>query len=247
MTSKLADDTASIDRFGPPLYTVAEGARYLDVPASTFGTWAHGYRRTPHGRPPVVGSPLVTARDRSGARGPEVPYIGLAEGLVLAAIRKSGVPLQRIRPALAQLKREFGIEHALASRRLYTDGAEVLFDYATTDGVDADAADAAKDLVVVRNGQRAFNDIIASYLRRVEFASDEYPWLVGLPAYRTAHVVVDPRRGFGQPLFVTGGARIDDALTMFRAGEPLEVVSDEFGVPLDELEDVVRIATRTAA
>ena len=45
-------------------------------------------------------------------------------------MRRSGVPLQRDRPALEQLDAQFGLAHALASRRLYTDGAEVLFDYA---------------------------------------------------------------------------------------------------------------------
>lgn len=37
--------------------------------------------------------------------------------------------MQRIRPALAELERDIGIAHALASRKLYTDGAEVLYDY----------------------------------------------------------------------------------------------------------------------
>lgn len=49
---------------------------------------------------------------------------------MLAAIREAGVPLQRIRPALSRLQDELGFEHALASRRLFTDGVEVLCDYA---------------------------------------------------------------------------------------------------------------------
>lgn len=39
--------------------------------------------------------------------------------------------MQRVRPAVDALARELGLEHALAGRRLYTDGAEVLYDYAT--------------------------------------------------------------------------------------------------------------------
>jgi hypothetical protein len=38
--------------------------------------------------------------------------------------------MQRIRPAIGTLASELGLEHALGSRRLYTDGAEVLYDYA---------------------------------------------------------------------------------------------------------------------
>lgn len=247
MTVAYLDEAGTPDRFRAPLYTATEGARYLDVPASTFTTWAHGYRRAPEHRAVVAGAPLLTTVGRVSPRAPEVPYIGLAEGLVLAAIRRSGVPLQRIRPALRELQREFGLAHALASRRLYTDGAEVLFDYASAGNVDVDAANAARDLVLVRNGQRVFNEVVEGYLRRVDFADDEYPWLVGLPAYRVARVVVDPARGFGQPIFAVGGARVEDALGLFRAGEPLEVVSDEYGIPLDQLEDVVRVATRAAA
>jgi len=60
-------------------------------------------------------------------------------------------------------------------------------------------------------------------------------------------VVVDPSRGFGQPIFARGGARLEDALSLFRAGESLDVVADEYGVPRDQFEDVVRVATRLAA
>jgi hypothetical protein len=54
-----------------------------------------------------------------------MPFIGLAEAYALAAFRHAGVPMQRIRPAIDVLARELGVEYALASRRLYTDGAEV--------------------------------------------------------------------------------------------------------------------------
>jgi uncharacterized protein (DUF433 family) len=36
-------------------------------------------------------------------------------------------------------------------------------------------------------------------------------------------------------------------LALFHAGETLDVVADEYGVPSAELEDAVRIATRIAA
>lgn len=51
-----------------------------------------------------------------------MPFVGLAEGLVLAACRQARVPLQRIRPTLQRLQQDLG-EHALDSQRLDTDGA----------------------------------------------------------------------------------------------------------------------------
>jgi uncharacterized protein (DUF433 family) len=238
--------TLTDERFTTPLYTRTEAARYLSVPASTFKTWTDGYERHSEGRG-TVGAPVLTSIKplQPGQRGPVVPFIGLAEGLVLAAIRRSGVPLQRIRPALARLKHDLGLPYALASQRLYTDGAEVLYDYARDDG-DRES-EALLNLVVVRSGQRVFNEVVESYLRLVSFGEDGYARLIQLPAYGVAEVVVDPTRGFGQPIFSHGGARLEDALAMFRAGEPLDVVADEYGVPGPELEDAVRVATLVAA
>jgi uncharacterized protein (DUF433 family) len=228
-------------RFAVPLYTLAEAGRALDVPAATFQTWARGYVRHVPGRPDVKGEAIVTDLHMTPGS-PTVPFIGVAEGLVLAAIRRQGVPLQRIRPALTVLQRELGIEHALASRRLYTDGAELLFDYANSTGDET-----ARELVVVRRGQRVFSDVVESYLKRITFAGDGFAERLELPQYATSSVIVDPRFGFGQPTFVHGRARVADALSRFWAGESLEEVAEEFGVPATELEDAVRVASRWAA
>jgi len=103
-------------------------------------------------------------------------------------------------------------------------------------------------LVVVRNGQRVFNEVVEGYLRRVVFDThDGYARLIHLPAYETADVIVDPDRGFGQPIFARGGARLEDALALFDAGEPLDTVVREYGIPAEQLEDALRIAVRPAA
>lgn len=227
-------------RFTDPLYTLAEAARTLDVPAATFQTWARGYVRRPPGRPSVIGQPIVTALPSGHSA--SVPFVGLAEGYILAAIRKQGVPLQRIRPALAVLQKELGLEHALASERLYTDGAEVLFDYAFHANDES-----ARELVVVRHGQRVFSEVIDAYLSRVTFGSDGWAQRIRLPQYHRAQVIADPRFGFGQPSFVHGRARVSDVLERFWAGEDLQTLAKEFGVPQIELEDAVRIASRWAA
>ena len=176
---------------------------------------------------------------------PTIPFIGLSEALVLAAVRNSGVPLQRIRPALEVLSRDLGIDHTLASRRLYSDGAELLFDYAGRSS-DPDAP-LVRQLVVVRNQQRVFSDAVEQYLQLIEYADDGYARLVQLPGYRDAKVVADPDRAFGQPIFSRGGARVADVLERFWAGDDLDTLVEEFGVPRAELEDVVRVASRRAA
>lgn len=235
---------ATDERFSVPLYSAAEVARYLDVPVSTFRTWVHGYERRPEGRQPVVGEPIVTTLARDA--GASVPFVGLAEAHALAAIRRAGVPLQRIRPALERLQEELGIEHVLASKALYTDGAEVLYDYAQSHG-DTPEARSARELVVVRHGQRVFNEVVESYLRRVEFSpDDQWAQLIHLRRYQQADVVVDPRRSFGLPIFARGGVRLETVLSAFKAGAGIERLTAEYGVPEDDLLDVLRAHTEAA-
>ncbi|HEY5876041.1 MAG TPA: hypothetical protein VIT64_12110 [Ilumatobacteraceae bacterium] len=234
----------AVDRFSTPLYTVAEASHYLGVPDSTFRSWARGYVRRSDGWADVRGEPIVTVIPGQRVRSASVPFVGLAEGLVLAGIRRAGVPLQRIRPP-RPLENELGIAHVLASKSLYTDGAEVLYNFVERSG-DPDAHD-VRQLVVVRNGQHVYNEVVDRYLRRVEFADDGYAQLIRLPGYQSATVVVDPARGFGQPIFGIGGARVEDALSMVWAGESLADVAIEYGVPEAQLEDALRVATRHAA
>ena len=231
-----------------PLYTMNEAADYLGVKRSTFQTWVKGYVRPRGDRPVTKGDPILTAFevDQSQPRAPTMPFVGLVEGMVLAAIRASGVPLQRVRPALEALQREMGLAHALASRSLYTDGAEVLYDIAERAG-DSRAARDARMLIVVRNNQRVFTEVVQEYLQRIEYGSDGLARLVHLPQYERAEVVVDPTRSFGKPIFVQGGARVVDVLERFWTGESLDDLREEFGVPHDALEDAIRVASRRAA
>lgn len=233
-------------RFEVPLYTVAEAARIVDVPASTLATWAKGYVRKRPRKARVVGAPVITYLQPERHLAPSIPFVGLAEALVLAAVRRSGVPMQRVRPALAELERTIGMEHALASKKLYTDGAELLFDYGEGSS-DLDVSRAVRELVVVRSGQRVFSEVIEAYLRRIEYGTDGYASLIHVPTYERAAVVVDPTRAFGAPIFERGAARLDDVLQRFWTGDSIEELSQEFGVPADHLEDAVRVASRRAA
>lgn len=237
----------SDDRFSVPLYTVVEAAANLGVPSQTFSRWAHGYQvRRPSGKP-TVSAPIVTALP-GRPREPVVPFVGLAEGMVLAAFRRAGVPLQRIRPALAALQNELGVEHALASKRLYTDGAEVLYDFADRPRVDAEVRDGVRDLVVLRSGQRVFADVVRAYLKRITYARDGWATRLVLPGYPVAQVVADPTVNFGQPYFRHGGVRVEDVLDRWYAGESWADLAADYGVPAREIEDAARVSrTRPAA
>jgi Putative DNA-binding HTH domain len=144
-------------RLARAIFTLRETAGYLDVPKSNIQRWA---------RPPEAKHPLITCFPPHG-REATVPFIGFAEAFVLSSFRRAGVPLQRIRPAVEVLEKEIGVVHALASKRLYTDGAEVLFDYANKRGERK-----VMDLVVVRTQQRQFSGVVKDYLKRIRYGGD---------------------------------------------------------------------------
>jgi uncharacterized protein (DUF433 family) len=223
-------------RFTEPLYTLTEAARYLRVRPDTFVTWAEGYVRHFPGRASVVKGPIVTAFP--GTRGtPRVPFVGLSEAMVLAAFRRSGLPMQRIRPAVRILQQEIGLEHALASQRVYSDGAEILYDFA-----ERYDEDEIGTLVVVRSGQHVFRDVVADYLKRISYDDDGWARHLVLPITKRKLIAVDPWRGFGQPLFLHGGAPLDSVLARIRAGEPLEDVAADFEVPREDVQEALRAA-----
>jgi hypothetical protein len=85
--------------------------------------------------------------------------IGVTEALVLTAFRQTGVPLQRIRPALERLREDTGLDHALASSRLFSDGAEVLYNYAEQHP----GNEALANLTVVFSGQRVLAGVVRDY------------------------------------------------------------------------------------
>jgi uncharacterized protein (DUF433 family) len=218
-------------RLSRAIFTLRETAGYLGVPKSTIHAWAR----------PSAKPPLITVFARQGAQA-TVPFIGFAEAYVLSAFRRSGVPLQRIRPAVDALSSTIGLEHALASERLYTDGAEVLYDYAS----DRDEHELL-ELVVVRTGQHQFSEIVRDYLKRVTYGSDGWASRLHLPSYQHAEVVVDPQIAFGLPLVIHGGARVEDLVDRFVAGDSVADIAYDFDVPQEEVEDVIRVATRAAA
>lgn len=233
----MADDP----RFTKPLYSIAETARYVGMPSSTLASWAKGYtRRFPH-RPPVQQGPVITCLTDQGPSEPRVPFIGLVEATVVQAFRQTGLPLQRIRKALQVLTAQGELEHALASQRLYTDGAQVLFDYASSSGDQM-----LRLLTVVESGQRVFHEVISGYLQRITF---DDAWATGLTLPITTHPILHVRPGVasGEPLFVHGGAPLSAVVSRWKAGEPVDSLADDYGVPVAEIEEALGAVLPQAA
>jgi uncharacterized protein (DUF433 family) len=241
--------------YAAPLYKKAEAARIIDVPASTLRDWAApapvpgitaAIVATDATRPtdpapvaPIHHDGLITVAEPRTPRGATIPFVGLAEAYVLAAFRQARVPMQRIRPALRRLEEEMGLIQALASERLRTDGAEVLWDYSqeTDDQATKDAVD---DLVVVRNGQLVFRPIVQGYLRRVTYG-DGWARVIDVGQGKVG-VTVDPFMNGGQPTLARRGIAVADVLSRIRAGESENEVAADYGLRASEITALLELA-----
>jgi uncharacterized protein (DUF433 family) len=61
-----------------------------------------------------------------------------------------------------------------------------------------------------------------------------------LPMTSRQLLEVDPLRGFGAPRFIQGGAPLRSVVGRIRAGEPAGDVADDYGLPLDDVIEVLR-------
>lgn len=223
-----------------PLYRKAEAARIITVPAQTFRDWAVGYARKRLDGSEVVSAPIVTTLDPVRPRGVSVPFVGLAEAYIVAAFTKAGVPMRRIRPAVLWLQEHIGLPQALASQRLQTDGAEVLWDFGRHSGDPADQ-DMVDGLVVIRSGQQVFRPVVRDYLTRVTY---ENGWTrkILLPQYGSVDVMVDPWLNGGQPTVAGRGIRVTDIVSRLNAREPAGEVAGDYGLTVREIEQIRRAA-----
>lgn len=235
MTARPPDDV----RFTVPLYTSTEAARYLNVHPDTFAGWVKGYRRDFTDRPPVTGEPLITGIRPDFRGAPSIPFIGLAEGMFLSGLRRAGMPLQQIRPALELVRTKLGVEHALASRRLWVAGAQLLWEVSNEGTVDAETRHGARDLIVLRDDQYVFRQVIEQYLRRITY-DDDYARRIDLPGYEVAEIVADPLINFGKPYFAHSGTPLAAVRGMLRAGETIVDVANDFDLPVDEVTEVAQ-------
>ncbi len=213
-----------------PMYSAAEAARWARTSPQTARRWLAGYQYTaPDGT--RVWSPPVTQR-----RGEDfLTFEDLIEVAAVAAARKEGVSMPKIRQAIDFAQRELDVERPLLSQRFLTDGRELFL---------RDAATAPHYTALNRVGQIVWSQI-ETVLREVDYVS----LLVAKwwPTGRNAGIVVDPLVNFGRPVVATLGVRTDTFVDRFVAGVNLEDLAEEYGTSLSAIEEAVRFENRSAA
>lgn len=221
-------------RFSRRLYTAADAARFVGMSRSTLRAWTSGYKSRSAVQSAERHGPVVTALGTEGPDRRSIPFIGLVEAAVVQAFRRTGLPMQRIRRALGVLSEQGELRHALASKKLYSDGADILYDYAQDHGDKQ-----LRLLTLVSTGQRVFHEVITDYLDRIEFG-DTWASGIVLPVTQRRLLRVVPEVASGHPLFVHGGAPLSAVRSRFLAGEPVVSLARDYEVPVEDIEEVNR-------
>jgi uncharacterized protein (DUF433 family) len=196
------------ERLTAPAYRVGEAARYARTTVQTIGNW----QRAPGNRRGVI----TQRRPRIA-----ISYLQLIEVGVVAAMRKSGVTLPRIRQAREYLCEEFNSQFPFAEYRFKTDGKTLFMDYDQIVARDKD-----KLLALNEQGQLAWNEILSGLLQEFEYDPDIGTVLRWKVDGVDSPVRLDPRVAFGAPQ--VNGIATWVLRERWRSGEGLSDIADDY-------------------
>jgi uncharacterized protein (DUF433 family) len=103
---------------------------------------------------------------------------------------------------------------------------------------------------VTQDGQLQMADVIRDRLKRVVRDPSGVPEKIVLFAApdskRGADVIIDPRLSFGRPVLDGYGLRTSILAERFQAGEKIEELAKDYGVPAEAIENAIRCEPRAA-
>lgn len=227
-----------------PAYPLSDAARYLQVPPATLRSWVAG-RTYPTARGSRFFQPLIVPPDRTH-HGLTLSFINLVEAHVLDAIRRThGIALPKVRTALQFVKKELKTEHPLADKSF------------ETDGIDLFVRHYGQLINASRDGQLAMQSVLEAYLDRIErdtsgVALRLYPFTRNRSASSAVRreprsVVIDPSISYGRPVLAGTGVPTSVLAERYKAGDSIKVLSQDYGLPTDEIEEAIRCELRTEA
>lgn len=220
--AKMADMPDSLlDR---AIYSYADVDRLVGLHSGTARRWLEGYERTGRFYDPVL------RPEPNG--GDAVTWGEMVEARLLAGFRNRDVPVQRLRPAIVQLRKEFG-PYPLAHARplLDVEGRELVRVVQERVGLER-----SLQLVVVRNGQLVLAETAERFRSAVDYDGDVAGRLK--PDVRTPDVVMDPRRAFGQPAI--RNVRTESLAEDYRAGTGREELADLYDLTTEQVDEAIR-------
>ncbi|OAN33400.1 DUF433 domain-containing protein [Microbacterium sp. H83] len=213
--------TSMLDR---AIYSYSDVDRLVGLHSGTARRWLDGYTRAGKFYEPIL---------REASTGAEVVTWGeMVEARLLAEFRSRDVTVQRLRPAIEQLRERFGrYPLALARPFLEIEGRELVQVVQEEVGLDR-----ALRLVVVRNGQSMLTAATERFSGAVRYVGGAAGSVQ--PDPRTPSVVMDPARTFGQPS--VRNVRTEVLAGDYKAGSSRDELADLYELTLDQVDQALR-------
>jgi uncharacterized protein (DUF433 family)/DNA-binding transcriptional MerR regulator len=193
-----------------PAYRVGEAASYAKISPQTIASWEKTYNH----------KPSVVSR-RSKREG--LSFLQLIEVAIVAAMRKEGVKIDRIRSARDYFSKTLDSAYPFAQARFKTDGVDILLDFEGPDsGVLKDRL-----LVANANGQLIWTEVLQRTLKEFNYDPNGgvIAWLVNGV---NSEIVIDPKISFGSPTIhgiMTRAIKNEWAL-----GQAVDAIADDFEI-----------------
>lgn len=219
---KIDDMAASmLDR---AIYSYADVDRLVGLRSGTAKRWLEGYIRASRFYEPVL------REEQTGSD--SVTWGEMVEARLLAEFRSRDVPVQRMRPAIVLLRKEFG-PYPLAHARPFLDVAGRELVRVIQEQVKLERL---LQLVVVQSGQLVLADPAERFHSAVEYADDVVASL--RPNVRTPGVVMDPRKTFGQPAI--RNVKTESLAEDYRAGTSRDDLVDLYDLTPEQVDEALR-------
>jgi uncharacterized protein (DUF433 family) len=198
-----------------PAYQIGEAAAYAQISPQTVVAWHQ------------IEASLLAQREKRAA----LTYFQLIEVAVVAAFRKAGVPLKRIRAAREFAAHHLRSEHPFAEYKFKEEGRHLWLD-------SGQIADLKPNTVLSadQQGQLAWQSVIGR-LHEFEYEKEGIvlQWHV---AGRASPIIIDPRIAFGAP--TVKGTPTWVIRGRWEAGESDTDIAEDFGIKREEVREALK-------
>jgi uncharacterized protein (DUF433 family) len=197
-----------------PSYQIGEAAAYAKIAPQTVLAWHK------------IDAALLAQREKRAA----LSYMQLIEVAVVAAFRKAGVPLKRIRAAREYAARNLKSEYPFAEYSFKEEGKHLWLDSGQID------VKSGTVLSADQGGQLAWESVIGR-LREFEYEKDGIVlrWHLAGPS---SPIIIDPRISFGAP--AVKGVPTWIIRGRWNAGESDSDIAADFGIKKEEVREALR-------
>ena len=204
-----------MDIYTDPMLNVIDMAMYLDMPQSTVSDWKR--------------ADIIHSVDAEKRGWPTIPFVGVVEAFVLRELRGLGFTRRQIQDAADGVRRWFGDEYGLARPEIGHDkGVEIFIEV-------------GGDLYRAKDHQQTIRETVADFRRCIDWVGRD-PQRLRLA--RLGNVYLDPRFGWGRPTVGSSHAPVNSVMGMWYAGEPLDVIADEYDMTPAEVDELTRSWSR---